>query len=99
MERYAAVEGIRAFDFEDECVVFNPLSWDAHLLNTAAAAVLEYLLSEARTTAEIEAYLRHLLVHSEQHRAALYSKQLLEELKHLGLVCELTGQTDGNAPR
>jgi hypothetical protein len=30
--RYRAASGIRMLDFGDEFIVFNPLSWDAHLL-------------------------------------------------------------------
>ena len=84
--RYAAIEGIRAFDFGDECIVFNPLSWDAHLLNPAAAAVLELLAGGAQTPGEVEAYLHDLLVESEQPGAAEHARRLLEQLAQLGLV-------------
>jgi PqqD family protein of HPr-rel-A system len=87
--RYTAIEGIRAFDFGDECIVFNPLSWDAHLLNAAAAAVLELLAGGAQTPDEVEAYLRDLLVESEQPGAAEHSRRLLDELAQLGLVHSL----------
>jgi len=84
--RYAAIEGIRAFDFGDECIVFNPLSWDAHLLNPAAVAVLDLLGGNAQTRDDVAAYLRDLLVESEQADAAHHSERLLDELAQLGLV-------------
>jgi PqqD family protein of HPr-rel-A system len=84
--RYAAVEGIRALDFGEECVVFNPLSWDAHLLNGAAAAVLELLTGGAQTEEEVAAYLAELLVESERSEALPHGQHLLHELAQLGLV-------------
>ena len=88
--RYAAIEGIRAFDYGDECIVFNPLSWDAHLLNAAAASVLELLVAQAQSADEIEQYLRELLVADEQNDAAVHSRHLLDELTQLGLVHAVT---------
>jgi len=84
--RYAAIEGIRAFDFGDECIVFNPLSWDAHLLNPAAVAVLDLLSGDAQTPDDVAACLRDLLVESEQAAATHHSERLLDELAQLGLI-------------
>lgn len=95
--RYAAVEGIRAFDFGAESIVFNPLSWDAHLLNAAAAAVLDLLASGAHTTDEVEEYLRELLVESDRADAAQHARRLLDELDQLGLVRPLA--VDASADR
>ena len=86
IDRYVAVDGIRVLDFGDEWVVFNPLSWDAHLLNPAAASVLELLGSSAQSEQEIEAYLRDVLVDVEQAAAAQHARRLLDELVLLGLV-------------
>lgn len=85
-DRYAAVEGIRSFDFGDEWIVFNPLSWDAHLLNAAAAIVLELLGGEAQSEAEIAAYLGDLLVDEERTAAPEHARRLIGELVQLGLV-------------
>lgn len=84
--RFTAVPGIRSFDFGDEWVVFNPLSWDAHLLNPAAAVVLELLDGEGQTADEIAATLREVLVESEQAAAAEHAQRLIGELLGLGLV-------------
>jgi PqqD family protein of HPr-rel-A system len=84
--RYAVVEGIRAFDFDHESIVFNPLSWDAHLLNAAATAVLDLLASGPQSAAAVEEFLGDLLVDSEKGEAAAHSQRLLNELSHLGLI-------------
>lgn len=95
--RYAAVAGIRALDFGEECIVFNPLSWDAHLLNAAAAMVLDRLTEGAQTLAEVERYLGDLLVDVERVDAAAHAQRLVGELEHLGLVHALA--VDAQADR
>jgi len=87
--RYAAADGIRVLDFGDESVVFNPLSWDAHLLNAAAAAVLDLLAQGPRSAGELEAFLREALLESERPQAAMHAQRLLQELAQLGLVRQL----------
>ena len=72
--------------FEDEAVVFNPLSWDAHLLNPAAIAVLELLLEAPRFGDEITAFLREALQPDEQPQSSAYAQRLISELQALGLV-------------
>lgn len=77
-------------EFEDEAVVFDPLSWDAHLLNPAAIAVLELLLEAPRSEDVIAAFLREALQPEEQPQASAHAQQLISELRALGLVrlCE-----------
>jgi PqqD family protein of HPr-rel-A system len=84
--RYAAAAGVRVLDFGDEFVVFNPLSWDAHLLNTAAAAVLHLVAEAPRTEADLAAFLREVLRDEERDAADQHARQLLLELAQLGLV-------------
>jgi len=84
--RFAVTDGLRILTFDDEAVVFDPLSWDAHLLNNAATAVLELLQDEPRTELEVIEFLADALQPKEQVRAAEHAKQLLVELKTLGLV-------------
>ncbi|MCS7100454.1 MAG: HPr-rel-A system PqqD family peptide chaperone [Burkholderiaceae bacterium] len=83
-------------DFDDEVVVFEPLSWDAHVLNAAAAAVLEFLQQAPRTELEVAALLSDLLCEEERAAAAEYARQLLSDLSQLSLVRALDG--DGLAP-
>lgn len=86
--RYRVAHGLRWLDFGDESVAFDPLSWDAHVLNASAAAVLE-LLQEPRCIEDIAAFLSEALVESERGRAAAHARQLLDDLVGLGLVREL----------
>lgn len=91
--RYRAVPDIRVLDFGDEVVVFNPLSWDAHLLNAAAAAVLELLIEAPRSDDDIAAFLREALHDAERNAAAEHARRLLEELTRLGLVRTIDGES------
>jgi len=84
--RFIVTNGLRILTFDDEAVVFDPLSWDAHLLNSAAIAVLELLQDEPRTEREVTAFLEDALQPKEQPRAAEHARQLLVELATLGLV-------------
>jgi PqqD family protein of HPr-rel-A system len=47
--------GIRVRRFGDEALVFNPITWETHLLNGAAVRVLDGLLSGPRPEAELVA--------------------------------------------
>ncbi len=85
-DRYAAVPGIRTLDFGEEWLILNPLSWDAHLLNAAAAIVLELLGAEPQTEADVADYLRDVLVDAEQAEAPAHARRLIDELVQLGLV-------------
>lgn len=84
--RFAAVNNLRVHEFEDEAVVFDPLSWDAHLLNPAAIAVLELLLEAPRSEDEIDAFLREALQPEEQPQASAHTQRLISELQALGLL-------------
>lgn len=76
------------FLFDDEFVVFNPLSWDVHVLNPAASAVYDFLLDGAASSAEVEILLRELLVEDEQGTAGEYARRVIDDLKALGLVAD-----------
>jgi PqqD family protein of HPr-rel-A system len=84
--RFAAVDHLRVHTFEDEAVVFDPLSWDAHLLNPAAIAVLDLLIEAPRAEDEIAAFLREALQPEEQPQASSHAQRLITELQALGLV-------------
>ena len=75
--------------FEDESVVFNPNSWDAHLLNTAAVAVLDELAQGPRTVSEVELLLSEALLESERADASVHAMRLLHEFEQLGLAFRL----------
>lgn len=87
--RYVAANGIRVLKFEDESIVFNPTSWDAHLLNSAAIAVLDELAHGPLTVGEVEWLLSEALLDSEQAEAAVHARRLLHEFEELGLARRL----------
>jgi len=76
----------RAFFFDDEVVVFNPLSWEVHILNPAAAAVYEFLAEAPRTLEQIEALLSELLVEAERSEARKHAERIVSDLTSLTLV-------------
>jgi PqqD family protein of HPr-rel-A system len=84
--RFEAVDGLRLCILDDDVVVFDPLSWDAHLLNPAARAVLELLLEAPQSESEVEAFLRDVLQPGEQSQAATHARKLIGELQSLGVV-------------
>jgi PqqD family protein of HPr-rel-A system len=45
--------GIRIRRFGDDALVFNPLTWETHLLNGAAVRVLDALSADPRAEARI----------------------------------------------
>lgn len=75
-------------------VVFDDLSWDAHLLNGAASAVLDLLRQAPRSEQDIADFLCDALHPSEQPAAASHAQRLLAELVSLGLANRL-GEDQG----
>jgi PqqD family protein of HPr-rel-A system len=91
--RVAAHPDLRVLRFEDESVVFNPFLWHTHLLNAAAALILDALEEAPATAAEIAAALTdetgaHVL-------PAEQVEQVLDELAGLALVERLPAEAPG----
>ena len=76
------------FSFDDELVVFNPLSWDVHVLNPAAAAIYEFLVEGPASRPEVESLLGELLVEGERGAAAAHAETVIGDLKSLGLLAD-----------
>ncbi|MDZ7653767.1 MAG: HPr-rel-A system PqqD family peptide chaperone [Burkholderiaceae bacterium] len=95
--RFEATQGLRIVDLDDDRVVFEPRSWDAHLLNPAASAVLDLFLHGPQLMADIEAFLTDALDPAERGHAASHAERLVSELQSLGLV-QLASE-NGHAPR
>jgi len=87
--RFVAAGGIRVLNFGDESVVFNPTSWDAHLLNTTAVAVLDLLAQSPRSVDDVELFLNEVLLEAEQVDAAIHARRLLHDFEELGLAHRL----------
>lgn len=74
-----------------DLLVFNAVSWETHLLNQAAGAVLQFISQSPRSGEEVAALLADLLVERERPMAARHAKATVEQLESLGLVV-CTGQ-------
>jgi PqqD family protein of HPr-rel-A system len=82
--RVAAHPDLRILRFDDESVVFNPFLWHTHLLNPAAALILDALEEGPATAAELAAGLS-----DESGAPAIPVAQIeaaLEQLAGLALV-------------
>jgi PqqD family protein of HPr-rel-A system len=85
---YAIAAETRVCIFDDEAIVFNPFSWETHLLNPAAALVLESAASGPLTEAGVSELLGEVLDERQRPRAAEHARLLLQELIALRLLVE-----------
>jgi PqqD family protein of HPr-rel-A system len=74
--------GIRIQRFDDEALVFNPVTWETHLLNGVAVRVLDGLSAGPRAEEELVEALRGI----ERDPARGEIGRFLRELDSLGLV-------------
>lgn len=79
---------MRLVDFDGDAVAFNPFSWETHLLNPAAALVLDMAAAGPCTEADVAQVLADVLDESERPRAADHAQRLLRELIGLRLLDE-----------
>ncbi len=87
--RFIAIRGFKAVDFGDEFVVFNPRSWDAHLLNPAAQLTLELLSQAPCGLPEIAAALSDVLDPDARALAREHANRVLADLRLVGLIEDL----------
>jgi len=96
--RFANHPDVRVVRFGAEVVVFNPLSWETHLLNQTAAHVLESLRRGPQSAWDLAAALTEDLDPDAAPEA--YANQielLMEELEGFGLaVRQLAGADDAD---
>jgi PqqD family protein of HPr-rel-A system len=88
MPRFVPVASIRRIDFDGEVVLFNPLSWETHLLNEAAAAVLDLLHDAPCGTDDVSEFLAGVLEQSERQSCHEHASAVLRDLASLGLIRE-----------
>ena len=72
--------------FGDEGLVFNPLSWETHLVRDPALRVVELLASGARREADLASDLASEDDEPDVAGVRDRLKSLLDELQSLGLV-------------
>ena len=88
MARFAPVASIPRIELGEEVVLFNPVSWETHVLNPAAAAVFELLTESPRDVDEVARYLSEMLQETEQPRAREHAEVVLRDLAALALIRE-----------
>ena len=86
--------GIRIHRFDDEALVFNPLTWETHLLNGVAMSVLDALASGPRTEAQLLDGVWGGDGDVEPGSGRDAAVRFLHELDSLGLV-ERAGEVEG----
>lgn len=72
--------------FDDEALVFNPATWETHLLNESASLVLAALAGGARSVEEIVADVAGAGEVEVPEGFAEQVRELLGQLESLGLV-------------
>lgn len=85
-QRYSLAAGVRMVALDDEIVVFNPVSWETHLLNCAAAIAVELAAVGGVSVASLQAELEQALDSAERGRAGAYAAGLIQELRGLQLL-------------
>jgi PqqD family protein of HPr-rel-A system len=96
--KFQAARGLRMVALDDDAVVFNPFSWETHVLNPAAAIVLEFAAAgPACTEAGVSEVLAEVLDEDERPHAAEHARHVLAQLRELRLLTELTSQSDAGA--
>ena len=69
-----------------EAIVFNPVTWETHLLNESASLVLDALLEGPRSVDEIVETVARVSGTSVPERFGEQVGELLGQLESLGLV-------------
>ena len=86
--RFIDATNARIHWFDGEVVIFNPISWETHLLNLAAAVIVEQLLAGMRRVDEIARSLVEEGIALDPHAGSMEQQiaSLLGQLERLGLV-------------
>ena len=91
---FAVAPGLRVAWLDDDAIVFNPFSWETHLLNPAAALVLDFASTGPCSEAGIVEVLAEALDEGERGRAAGHAHRVLEQLLGLRLLAEVPPDSD-----
>ena len=84
--RVATRGPVRCVVFDDETVLFNPHSWDTHVLNEAAAATLEFVTEAPRARSEVTQFFAEALAPEHAAEADEHAARVLDELRRLSLL-------------
>jgi PqqD family protein of HPr-rel-A system len=84
--RFRIGDAVRVHHFGDESVVFNPLTWETHVLNPAASLAVRRLQQDACGIRELSALLEAELEESERASAQQHAASLIDTLRAMHLL-------------
>lgn len=84
----------RSVVLDGETVLFNPASWETHVLNPAAAAALEYVAEGPKARSDVAQFFSEVLAPDLAADAAEHADRVLDELCRLSLVELDDGEPD-----
>ena len=94
--RFEPASGVRVVALDDDSVVFNPFSWETHVLNPAAALVLDLAAAHPCTLEDVREVLAESLDADERPQADEHARRLLGQLVGLRLLVERTAGRDAD---
>ena len=86
---FAVAPGLRVAWLDNDAIVFNPFSWETHILNPAAAVVLDCATSAPFSEAGIAELLAEVLDERERGQAVEHAHRVLKELLGLRLLAKV----------
>jgi len=96
--RFTDALNVRVQWFDGEAVLFNPISWDTHLLNVAAGLIVEQLLVRDCEVDEIADALLAEGAELDPDAGSMHQQiaSLLNQLQRLGLVVGRVAQQEAD---
>jgi PqqD family protein of HPr-rel-A system len=91
---FSTPEGIRWKEFEDQYIVFNPLSDEVHRLNSMAAMVLAELEATPQTLKQVIDRIGFLLDVEANNELYTQVHGIVAQFDELGLVFPIQAATD-----
>ena len=96
--RFIEAQNARIQWFDGEAVLFNPISWDTHILNVSAALIVEQLLVRDCQADEIADALVGEGAELDPEAGSMHQQiaSLLDQLQRLGLVVSGVAQQEAD---
>jgi PqqD family protein of HPr-rel-A system len=80
------VQGTRLTWFDGELLVFNPSSWETHLLNEAGASLLARLVAGPRSVGQLQEFFRDAHPNQPAQQCNSAVESLVSNLINLGVL-------------
>lgn len=74
--------------FDDGCAIFNPVRWETHVVDPVVGDLIQTLLDESLTAAELTDRVKSAGLLDADHAGA-FVLDALDQLQDLGLVFEI----------